>query len=108
MPTFVIAGQCQDIVGKLFRSEQDRRLTFGWTAQSISPTNLSDIFSAPVRFRDYIMEGFVVYTVKVDDMEPGCRLSVVGEGSNRDWSILPQVRHYILAAKMNLVSETSD
>ncbi|QEH37377.1 hypothetical protein OJF2_59670 [Aquisphaera giovannonii] len=61
-----------------------------------------------MRFRDYIMEGFLAYEVRAEDMEPGCLLRIRGEGSNRDRFIRPQVRHYITAAGLTIAVESED
>jgi hypothetical protein len=51
------------------------------------------------------MEGFLTYTVHAEDLTCGCLLRVDGEGSNRDWSIRPRVRHYIKAAGLEIKNE---
>lgn len=80
-------------------------LRFGWTGQSISTGDRTDLTERQVRFRDYIMEGFLAYSIQLSDSGTGCRMQIDGEGSSRDWSIRPQVRHYIKAAGLEILSE---
>ena len=77
---------------------------FGWSGNAIHATH-EDLLARSIRFQDYIMEGFVFYSVLAEDLGPGCLLSVQGEGSNRDWSIYWQVRHYIKAAGLTILNE---
>ena len=89
----------------LFKPQDGGQLLFGWSALSIGPASHADLINGAVRFSDYIMEGFVAYAVHVEDAKPGCRITATGEGSNRDWSIRPQVRKFITATKAKIVSE---
>lgn len=107
MVTFTLESDCDIALKELLKTDDGRCLIFGWTARSIEAAEPSDLLIRPVLFRDYIMEGFVTYSVQAEDLAPGCRLRVDGEGSNRDWSIRPQVRHYIKAAGLVITDEDS-
>jgi hypothetical protein len=105
MPTFTVEDDCRTALARLFEVRQGHQLRFGWSGQSLVAADHGDLLNGSVRFRDYIMEGFLTYTVHAEDLTPGCLLRVTGEGSNRDWSIRPQVRHYIKAAGLIIRSE---
>jgi hypothetical protein len=96
--TFSVHGDFKAILASLLRPVENGHLCFGWSATSLAPASPQDFIAAPVLFRDYIMEGFVEYSVMAADSLPGCLLAVEGYGSNRDQYIVFQVRHYIEAA----------
>src|SRR4051794_1120950 len=104
MPTFTLEDDCRTTLARLFEADEGGHLRFGWSGQSFGAADHGDLLTGSVRFRDYIMEGFLTYTVQAEDLTLGCLLRVVGEGSNRDWSIRPQVRHYINAVGLIISS----
>jgi hypothetical protein len=106
MPTFSVEGDCHAALARLFEAGQDGHLRFGWSGQSLRPAGYADLLAGPVRFRDYIMEGFLAYSVQAEDVRPGCLLGVRGEGSNRDRFIRPHVRPFVMAAGLTIVGET--
>jgi len=108
MPTFSVEGNCHAALARLFEADHDGHLRFGWSGRSLHPAKHADLFLGPVRFRDYIMEGFLAYGVQAEDLSPGCLLSIRGEGSNRDRFIRPQVRHVITATGLTIASESDD
>jgi hypothetical protein len=108
MRAFSLEGDCHTVLAHLFEVDQDGHLRFGWTGQSLRPVGHDDLLAGPVRFRDYIMEGFLAYNVQAEDLRPGCLLRIRGEGSNRDQFIHPQVRHYITAARLAITVESDD
>jgi hypothetical protein len=108
MPTFSVEGECRAALSRLFEADQDGHLRFGWSGHSLRPTGHDDLLAGPVRFRDYIMEGFLTYDIRAEDLEPGCLLSIRGEGSGRDQFIRPQVRHFITAAGLTITTEIDD
>jgi len=105
MPTFTLEDDCHTSLARLLEADEGHHLRFGWSGQSLGAADHGDLLIGTVRFRDYIMEGFLTYTVQAEDLRPGCLLRVAGEGSNRDWSIRPQIRHYIKAAGLIIRSE---
>ena len=105
MTAFSIEGDCRTVLARLFVADDSGHLRFGWSARSLSPATPDDLLAGSVRFANYIMEGFVTYGIRAEDLAPGCRLCVDGEGSNRDWSIRPQVRHFINAAGLTISGE---
>ncbi len=106
MTTFSIEGDCHAALACLFETGQDGHLRCGWSGHSLRPAKHDDLLVGLVRFRDYIMEGFLAYTVQAEDLRPGCLLSIRTEGSNRDQFIRPQVRHYITAAGLTITAES--
>jgi hypothetical protein len=108
MPTFSVEGDCHVTLARLFEADQDGHLRFGWSGHSLRPARHDDLLAGPVRFRDYIMEGFLAYNVQAEDLGPGCLLSIRGDGSNRDRFIRPQVRHFITAAGLTITVESDD
>ncbi len=108
MPTFSVEGDCHVALARLFEADQDGHLRFGWSGHSLLPARHDDLLARPVRFRDYIMEGFLAYNVQAEDLGPGCLLSFRGDGSNRDRFIRPQVRHFITAAGLTITVESDD
>jgi hypothetical protein len=105
MPEFILENDCREALTRLFETDEKGHLRFGWSGQSFDAIDHSDFLAGPVRFRDYIMEGFVTYTIMVEESGPRCLIRVQGGGSNRGWSIRPQVRHYIKAAGLTIASE---
>ncbi len=108
MPTFSVEGDCRAVLARLFEADHQGHLRFGWSGHSLRPARIDDLLAGPVRFGDYIMEGSLAYEVQAEDLEPGCRLSIRGEGSNRDRFIRPQARHFIIAAGIRITLESDD
>lgn len=108
MPTFSVEGDCHLALARLFEADQDGHLRFGWSGHSLRPARHVDLLAGSVRFSDYIMEGFLAYDVRAEDLGPGCLLSIRGEGSNRDRFIRPQVRHFITTAGLIITVESDD
>lgn len=108
MPTFSVGGDCHAVLARLFETDQQGYLRFGWSGHSVRPAGHADLLASPVRFLDYIMEGFLAYNVQADDFGGGCRLSIRGEGSNRDRFIRPRVGHFIMAAGLTITVESDD
>jgi hypothetical protein len=105
MVTFEIEAERDVVSARLFEPDASSHLRFGWTARSTATATIGDLVATPVRFRDYIMEGFVAYSVQLIECSPRCKIQIVEEGSDRDWSIRPQVRHYITAAGLGIRGE---
>lgn len=106
MPTFTIEGDCHELLARLFEDDRDGRLRFGWSGESLGLAKREDLLAAPVRFRDYILEGFLVYDIQAEDLRPGCRLRIRGEGSNRDQYIRSHARHFITTAGLAILAES--
>src|SRR5262245_44521990 len=106
MPTFRVEGDCRAALARLFEVDKGRHLRFGWSGNSLGLADLGDLLSGPVLFRDDIMEGFVNSSIQAEDLAPGCLIRVHEEGSNRDWSIRPQIGRHIQAAGLTINSES--
>jgi hypothetical protein len=104
---FSVDGDCRAILSRLFESDQNGHLRLGWSAVSLTAAGQTDLLVRPIAFRDYVMEGFVTYSVSAIDLMPGCLLSVYGGGSNRDRHIPNQIRHYITAAGFSITAEST-
>lgn len=106
MPTFLIDGDCAEILARLFDTDDRGHLQFGYPANSsTAPADAGDLLTGFVQFADYICEGAVNYGVRAEDRNPGCLLTVMGEGSNRDQYIRRAVRHYITGKNLVIASE---
>lgn len=102
MPVFIVEAQCDAVVLRLFESDDSLHIRFGWSAHSYGPAKPSDVLLRKVRFRDYIMEGHLCYSVQLFDTSPTCTLHVDGEGSNRDAYISSQVRAFFKGAGLGI------
>lgn len=96
------------VLARLFEADQAGHLRIGWSGHSLRPAGYDDLLVGPVRFRDYIMEGFLAYDVQAEDLGAGCRLRIRGEGSNRDRFIRPHIRRFITAAGLTITVESDD
>ena len=105
MATFTLDDDCRTALKRLFEADASHHLCFGLSARSLGVADHADLLTGSVRFRDFVMEGFLTYSVEAVDLNPGCLLRVVGEGSNRDWAIRPQVRFIVDAAGLVVRSE---
>lgn len=106
MPTFILNASPEQVFATLFKPSEDNSLGFGcWTKSDRPASDLGDVVW-PIRIRDYIMEGFVSYSVQLKPHSQGSELIVQGFGGDRDKYIPPALRHYIKAAKLELVSES--
>jgi hypothetical protein len=61
MPTFSVEEDCHAALARLFEVDQEGHLRFGWSGHSLRPAVRDDLLAGPVRFRDYIMEGFLAW-----------------------------------------------
>lgn len=109
MPRFVIQGDCLEILAGLFQQDADGRLFVApWAAVSESPAVRGDLLEGPIRFGCHLMEVGVFCTVEAADLDPGCRLTIRGEGSPQDYYLLAHWRRLIKCQSGLSVSSESD
>ena len=99
---FTIESQIDDVFTWLFSSTDDGRLTFGFSATSIDPCD-KDQLESGMDFRDYILEGFVKYRLRLETATFGTVLGVAAYGDNRVDAIIPAVKHYLRAAQVDAI-----
>ena len=102
---FVLDSTPDTALAKLFTTNPDGTVTLGWSATTQKPIDVSRLLFEPVLFQDYLMEGFVPYTLQLGAHDLGSELAAIGKGSNRDKYIPHQVRHFIKAAGINVLQE---
>jgi len=71
-------------IEKLFHSCDDGRLGFGIAGWSADAASISDLLAGEIRFRGYIMEGFVPYFLSIEENSEGMRVKLRLTGGNRD------------------------
>ena len=108
MPRFRIEADCRSALVRLFEADALGHVNFGWSGHSLQPASHNDLLAGAIRFRDYIMEGFLIYSVQAEDLSPGCLLRFDGEGSNRDWSIGLKARQFIQSSGLIIIQEADD
>ena len=87
------------VVAKMVACNEDGSLDFGYSATSIGKCNPEQL-CAGADFRDYVLEGFLKYRLKMEPIENRSLLTVSGYGSNRDYAIVSAVKHYLQAARV--------
>ncbi|MGL4420860.1 MAG: hypothetical protein ACRCZF_09370 [Gemmataceae bacterium] len=100
---FEVAGQYPELLARLFPMAADGHLEFG-SARSAVPVAGAASVAEWVEFSDYIMEGFVRYTLRAVPSAAGLRLDVRLSGTNRDQYVGPSMRSYIGWAGLSLVA----
>ncbi len=92
----MIKGDFQTIVTKLFDIDENGYIRFGYASQSLQTTEMESFLGGlRVEFRDYIMEGFVNYYLKIERIDLGMLLWVEKKGMNRDKYIISAIKHYL-------------
>ncbi len=89
-----------DVIDSLFASNGDGTLVFGYSARSIESCEPTKLESG-VDFRDYILEGFVRYRLRLLPATIGSTICIETFGCNRDYAIIPAFRLYLKAAKID-------
>ncbi len=79
---------------KFFRLDDNSLITFGWAGHSEQPQVLEDL-NDWTRFRDYVMEGFVAYDLRLVDGRSCSRLEVRLLGMNRDEYVANNLEFYL-------------
>jgi len=102
MIDFTFKEQSSTVLDRLFKVDKDQHLRIGWSGRSVDPAEVGDILIRPVQFRDYVMEGFVTFTLQLTQEGEGCSLKVIGQGSNRDSYLEKQIRQYIDMTDLSL------
>jgi len=94
MLAFNFSEDSDTVFATLFRNSENGHLNFGLTGKSIDPTSFSEINSNFINFRDYVMEGFVSYSLRLFDAEHGARLEVKVPESPRAKYVEPTIKQY--------------
>ncbi len=80
---------------RLFQEEQDGYLSFGLAGRSVELASSRELLSDEVRFRGYVMEGFVAYIASARHSPSGLLLyvhSATGpRGTHLDWLVNKQI-----------------
>jgi len=72
---FAIESPLETVFLKLFTESEGGVLNFGFSAGSVEPADLQTVKSG-ADFRDYILEGFVKYRLKLQPATFGCMLGI--------------------------------
>ncbi len=104
MKTIEIHGESPEIIDSLFRQDGDS-LTFGLTATSIHPRRIDELSNVITRFRDYVMEGFVLYDVQVSATDQGVLLSYAPVEGPRSVYVDSQIDFHIRNAGLSVKSK---
>ena len=102
MPYLLVVGQYEELLRKIFRCDANGHIEFGM-AHSIGPANGIEALVNRIEFRDYIMEGFVKYFLRVVPVANGLQLEIELTGMNRDKYVLSGVQAYISWAGLSSV-----
>ncbi len=100
MKTIEIHGESPEIIASLFRQDGDS-LAFGLTATSIHPRRIDELANAMTRFRDYVMEGFVLYDVQASATDQGVSLSYTPVDGPRSVYVDSQIAFHIRNAGLS-------
>lgn len=107
MARFVLDSTPDEALVKLFSTNPDGTVRLGWSATTQVPTDVRSVLIEPVPFRDYLMEGFVSYTLQLSHHPLGAKLVAIGTGSSRDKYVVNQVRHFVTAAGIRVLQESA-
>jgi hypothetical protein len=99
---FVVRGQYWDVLHRLFRHEKDGRVWLG-TAHNREPLADFGRLAEWTEFSDYIMEGGVIYAIRVREVTDGLELAVRLKGMNRDRYVAASLNSYIQWAGLQAV-----
>jgi len=99
MLTYRFDRRWDDIVRSLFGTDDNGCLTFGFaSARTLEPASPSDLRSSFLRLRDYVMEGFVFYSLRLHESEHGCTLEVKTDDSLRSVHVASALKQYFKSA----------
>lgn len=95
---FNIAGSSDDLLRKLFPEDLRGGVLFGPTAYSAATrADLGDWAS----FRDYLMEGFINYDLRVLSDDSGIVIQIRPSGSNRDKYLRSHIRWILSSVQLS-------
>ncbi|MCG7945328.1 MAG: hypothetical protein N0C84_03230 [Candidatus Thiodiazotropha taylori] len=98
MNTLYVKGEPEIIIGNLFSLNEEGHIAFGLSARSLEPADITQLESSSVDFRDYLMEGFVKFSIRLSKLNDRLKIEIELFGSNRDEHIVPHVEFYISQA----------
>lgn len=99
---FNIAGSSDDLLQKLFPEDSRGGVLFGPTANSAATrADLGNWAS----FRDYLMEGFITYDLRMLSDDSGVVIQVRPSGSNRDKYLRSHIRWILRSAQLSFREE---
>lgn len=104
MKTIEIYGESPEIVACLFRQDGEN-LAFGLTATSVQPRRIEELWTETTRFRDYVMEGFVLYDIQVVATDRGVALSFTPVDGPRSAYVDSQIDFFLKNAGFSFESE---
>lgn len=88
---FSIEADPTKALNAIFVEHEDGYIRFG-TARSCDPAKNFRLFESWVRFRDYVMEGYVYYSVRLRTVDSSLQIEIETEGSSRDSFVEPAIR----------------
>ena len=103
MLSWLISCEEGSSIEQLFQPCDDGRIGFGIAGWSADAASISDLLSGEIRFRGYIMEGFVPYFLSAKETPEGLRVNLRLTGSNRDEHVYWFVEKHIAENGCNFV-----
>ena len=102
MLVFSLAVTAREAISRLFQAHESGGLVLGPAGASLDPVAPEALLDGPVLFRDYVLEGFVGYTVHIAEASGGCELRVgVGGETQRHKAIPFVIRGYLASAGLS-------
>jgi len=98
---FAIEYPRKEAFALLFALQDDGSLQFGFAATSTAPSEMIDLITG-VDFRDYLLEGFVKYRIRLMDADFGSVLAVDVYDDNRVDAIVPSIKHFCRARDITI------
>ena len=99
---FLIESPVSEVFAQIFAPQDDGRLRFGFSATSMEACDQEELKSG-ADFRDYILEGFVRYRLRLEKATLGTMLGVGAYDENRRDAISPAIRHYLRTAQVDAI-----
>ena len=99
---FAIESPRPEAFAQLFECQDDGTLKFAFAAKSTSPCEMANLENG-VDFRDYILEGFVQYQIRLMEATFGSVLAIGVYDDNRADAIIPSLKHFCRARDVAII-----
>jgi hypothetical protein len=102
-----LATALPDTIAALFPRDPQGRITFGFAGHTVEPQALDALADSSIRVRDYMMERFVTYSVRLVPFDFGTTILIDDVEDDRDSDVEWFAKKYIESKGIEIVATAS-
>jgi hypothetical protein len=101
--SITVASALPDTIACLFPHDEHGHIIFGFAGRTIEPQSRDALTDSSVRVRDYMMERFVAYSVRLVPSESGTTILIEDVSDDRDADVEWFAKKYVESKHVEIV-----